>query len=229
VAGFVRFRNGSFSGPVIDPDENVATYITGRNNTGITTGYYETVNPFGYKGFIYSGGTFTTVELDPPYTYVEEVNDGGNYCGTTTESAFVSIGGTVTNFSVPGADGTGAEGINNLDQVAGSYSIGNVTYGYRRDADGTLDYPIAVPGVVFTGLRAINDQGWIVGNVSSPTSGTHGVLFRSPDQYVLYDYPGAGVTAFEGINNHGLICGDYFDDRGRVHGFIVRVRLAASE
>ena len=41
----------------------------------------------------------------------------------------------------------------------------------------------------------------MVGTVSSLSTGTHGVFFRSPNAFVLYDYPGASTTTFDGINN----------------------------
>jgi hypothetical protein len=223
VRGFVRFREGRFTEPITDPDSSDGTtYLNGLNNTGVGSGYYE--SDTGGDGFLYSGSTFTNLNLGSGAD-VEKINDAANYCGTIFPTGgFVSIDGTLTSIVIPGA-ATGAEGINNLNQVVGSYTIGDVTYGYRRDADGALDYPIAVPGVFFTGLRGINDQGWIVGNVSGQT-GTHGVLFQSPDRYVLYDYPDAGLTTFTGINNHGLICGTYTDARGVFHSFIVRASSA---
>ena len=55
------------------------------------------------------------------FTYLQSVNDAGDYCGNTPSAAFVNIGGTTTTINVPGADGTGAYGINNLDQVVGIY------------------------------------------------------------------------------------------------------------
>jgi hypothetical protein len=228
VRGFFRLENGQFSAPLTEPDSSTGTsYVNGRNNNGITTGYYETAT--GYDGFLKSGSTFTTVHLGGFFTYVEKINDAGNYCGSSSSGAFVNIGGTMTIFGVPGAGGTGADGINNLDQVVGGYSMGDSNFGYRRNADGTFEYPIAVPGFSFTNLHAINDRGWMVGVASSPSAGTHGVLFRSPSEFVLYDYPGSGTTTFTGINSRGLICGYYFDDMGQSHAFIVRAKLAAEE
>jgi hypothetical protein len=230
VRGFIRFGDGQFSAPIREPESSDgSTYVTGLNNTGITSGYYATAT--GDDGFLYSDSTFTTVHMAAAYTDVQKVNDAGNYCGTTIlpNAAFVNIGGTVTTFVVPGADGTGAEGINNLDQVVGAYTVGATTYGYRRDADGTFVYPFAVPGAWFTALRSINDHGWMVGTVASLTTGTQGVLFRPSGEFVLYGYPGAGVTTFNGINSRGVICGNYYDEQGNPHGFIVRARAASEE
>ena len=228
VRGFIRFGEGQFSAPIREPESSDgSTYVTGLNIAGITSGYYATAS--GDDGFLYSDSTFTTVHMAAMYTDVQKINDAGNYCGATIlpSAAFVNIGGTVTTFVIPGAVGTGAQGINNLDQVVGAYTNGDTAYGYRRDPDGTLVYPFAVPGAWFTALRGINDDGWMVGTVANPA--THGGLFPSSGGFVLYDYPGASITTFTGINSRGLICGSYYDDQGNPHGFIVRVSPASEE
>jgi hypothetical protein len=69
----------------------------------------------------------------------------------------------------------------------------------------------------------------VVSVTSSAAVGTHGVLFLSPHEFVLYDYPGATTTYFTDINSHGLVCGNYTDNRNNSHGFIARVRLATAE
>jgi len=225
VGGFIRLHNGHFTDPITEPDGTGATYIGGLNNTGTASGYYETDT--GVAGFLYSGGAFTTISVDPVYTYVAKVNDAGNYCGSTLSGAFVSIDGTLTTFSV-NRGAAGAEGINNLDQVVGGYYVDGINYGYLRDADGTLHFPYGVPGNWFTTLRDINDAGLMVGTTAGDT-GTQGVVFRSPGSYALYTYPGGGATSFTGINNRGLMCGYYLDDKNDAHAFIVRMRPATGE
>jgi hypothetical protein len=228
--GFVRLTNGQFSVPVRVPgSEFGSTYLEGLNKTGTACGYYSADS--GQPGFLYSDRTFTTISVGgATFTYLQSVNDAGDYCGVTIlpSAAFVNIGGTTTTFNVPGADGTGAYGINNLDQVVGVYGIGSDTFSYRRDADGTFEYPFAVPGMP-TALRGINDRGWMVGSVEESGVITHGVLFSSRGAFVLYDYPGAIWTYFTDINNGGFICGTYGDNSGAAHGFIVRATAAAEE
>ncbi|HEU0207725.1 MAG TPA: hypothetical protein VFQ78_01975 [Candidatus Udaeobacter sp.] len=228
--GFVRLTNGEITGPLKAPgSESGSTYLEGINSSGTACGYYSAAS--GQPGFLHADQTFIPITVGGAvFTYLGSVNDAGDYCGTTAlpSATFVNIGGTTTTFNVPGADATGADGINNLDQVVGSYSIGGAGFGYRRDADGTLQYPFAVPGMSSTGLRGINDRGWMVGRASESGTVIHGVLFNSRGAFALYDYPGAVWTYFTGINNGGLICGTYEDDSG-VHGFIVQATIAAEE
>src|ERR1700756_942667 len=64
VRGFVRFSDGSFSAPLVDPNDTVGfTEGRGINNSGTVDGDY--VGSDGnHQGFFLSGGTFT--EYDVP-------------------------------------------------------------------------------------------------------------------------------------------------------------------
>src|SRR6266853_5422805 len=117
--GFVRFSDGSFSAPIVDPNDTVGfTEGRGINNLGTVCGDYATSDG-NQHGFFLSGGTFT--EYDVPgatNTVVLGINDvanfsGGFYPGTGILQAFISVGGTLTSFSVPGATLTLAYQLNN--------------------------------------------------------------------------------------------------------------------
>jgi uncharacterized membrane protein len=223
---YVLFANGTFSPLVANPAANYGSVnFTGINNERTTCGWYLASDS--YHGFLYADGTFTDIVVDSSPTNVAKVNDAGNFCGSIQpEEAFVSINGVVTLFTVPGADATYANGINNLNQVVGDYWVDGHVHGFRRDADGTLNLPIDAPDSTDTYLYAINDNGLMVGQALDG-HGYHGILFRSPRESALYDYPGASITDFQAINKSGQICGSYYD--GLHHGFVVRVRSATGE
>ena len=62
---------------------------------------------------------------------------------------------------------------------------------------------------------------------SGDRAGIHGVFFQSANKAALFDYPGASVTYFTGINNRGLICGYYQTAANMTsRGFVVRVKPA---
>jgi hypothetical protein len=228
IRGFVRFADGHFSPPILNPNHAPSgTVVSDINNVGTLCGYYSSAGHI--HGFLLSGSTFTDVSVGMLDTFAESVNDAGNFCGYADLplEAFVSIDETVTSFTIPGSSGTTGFGINNSDQVVGAYYVGQNQFGFRRDADGTLAYPIEVPGAPQTALTGINDNGLMVASIFDGTA-FRAAFFQSPGQSVIYDYPGASYTDFRGINNRGLISGTYSDGSG-THGFIVRVRPATGD
>jgi hypothetical protein len=229
TAGFVRYKDGTFSDLIVAPprsDNN--TYVFDINNVGTICGYF--TDGGNGAAFLISGSSYTEVNLPCESDQLTGVNDAGDFCGHSINpgfESFVSIGGTLTNFKVPGSVYTDVEGINNLGQCVGNYQArNNHHFSFRRNADGTLKYPI---GDRDTFLHGINDHGEMVGLVDYAQGFRfHGIFCPSPNQSFTYDYPGAEFTWFHGINNRRLICGTYFAD-GAYHGFIVRVRPSADE
>src|SRR4051794_21794055 len=62
-----------------------------------------------YKGFLYSGGSFTTIEVPGAYlTYANGINDVGQIVGGFADSTgfhgFLDSGGSFTTIDLPGAD-----------------------------------------------------------------------------------------------------------------------------
>ena len=80
--GFVRFSDGSFSEPIVDPNDTVGfTEGRGINNSRTVAGDY-----FGTDGnihsFFLSGGTFTEYDVPgAPGTNLLRINDAGDFTG----------------------------------------------------------------------------------------------------------------------------------------------------
>ena len=230
--GFVRFSDGSFSDPIVDPNDTEGfTEGRGINNSRIVNGDYgiSTV-----RSFFLSGGTFT--EYDVPgaiQTNLLSINDAGDFTGgfdpdgSGIFQGFVSIGGVITSFSVPDALSTFAYEINNSNQLVVGYFVAppapGILHGYYRDANETLHFPIDPPGSTFTVLFGLNDRNWVVGRYVS-SGVTHGLFFVPPNNFFTFDYPGSSFTSLNGINDQGTICGRYVDAFGIAHGFLARVR-----
>jgi len=233
--GFVRFSNGSFSAPIVDPNDTVGfTEGRGINNRGTVVGDYATIDANNH-GFFLSGGTFTQYDVPgAPTTNVFGINDPGDFTGTFSNSdntilyAFVNVGGTLTSFSVPGATGTLAYQINNNKQLVVGYYIDSsgILHGYYRDANGALHFPIDPPGSTQTILFGDNNRNWVVGRYVDASGVTHGLFFTAPNNFFTFDYPGSTFTSLNGINAQGFICGRYGDPSmpGIAHGIIARVR-----
>jgi hypothetical protein len=228
---FVRFSNGSFSAPIVDPNDTVGfTEGRGINNSRTVCGDY--AHPDGNQsGFFLSGGTFT--EYDVPgavSTDVLGINDLGVFTGGFDDGSgifqgFVSVGGTITPFSVPGAILTLAYEINNSKQLVVGYFIDSsgILHGYFRDTNGALHFPIDPSGSVGTVLFGLNDKNWVVGRYADSSGATHGVFFVPPNNFFTFDYPGSTFTSLNGISDRGNICGRFVDASGIAHGFIARV------
>ncbi len=235
--GFVRFKNGSFSAPIVDPNDTVGfTEGRGINNSGTVAGDY-VITDGTLHSFFLSGGTFT--EYDVPgavQTNLLSINDPGDFTGTFDPDgsgifqAFVSVGGTFTAFSVPGAAGTLAYEINNSKQLTVGYYIdgSGILHGYYRDSAGALHFPIDPSGSVATVLFGLNNRNWVVGRYADSSGVTHGFLFVPPDSFTTFDYPGSTFTSLNGISSQGNICGRYVDASGIAHGFIARAKGISS-
>lgn len=227
--GFVRARNGTFSSPIVEPnDTGNLTQVRGINAADILCGYFfDTAN----HGFFLAGATFTQFDVpDALSTFLLALNDAGNFVGdfdppTGGRLAFVSIDGNIVPFGIPGATMNSAFSINNSNEISGDYlDSGSITHGFFRDSAGTLSFPIDPPGATATFPFGINDKRIIVGRYTDGAGTDHGFVLKMPNSFVSFDYPGATSTSLNGINNQGLVCGRYDDGSGILHGFIGRIR-----
>ena len=229
---FVRFSDGSFSDPIVDPNDTVGfTEGRGINNSRTVAGDY-VISDGTLHSFFLSGGTFT--EYDVPNTVqtnllsindVDDFTGGFDPDGSGIFQAFVSVDGTLSSFSVPGAAGTFAYEINNSEELTVGYYIdGVILHGYYRDSSGTLHFPIDPSGSTTTVLFGLNDRNWVVGRYADSSGATHGLFFVPPNQFSTFDYPGSTFTSLNGINDKGVIVGRYVDASGIAHGFLARIR-----
>ena len=209
--GFVRFSNGTFSAPIVDPNDTVGfTEGRGINNPGTVCGDYATADGNNH-GFFLSGGTFTEYDIPGALsTDVFGINDPGDFTGAfsdddVTQQAFVSVDGTVTSFSVPAATATLAYDIDNSKKLVVGYYIdaSGILHGYYRDANAALHFPIDPSGSVETILFGLNEKGWVVGRYADSSGVTHGLFFVPPNEFFTFDYPGSTFTSLNGINSQG--------------------------
>jgi len=229
---FVRFSDGSFSDPIVDPNDTVGfTEGRGINNSRTVAGDY-VISDGTLHSFFLSGSTFT--EYDVPgavQTNLLSINDPGDFTGGFDDGsgvfqAFVGRGGTITSWSVPGALSTFAYEINNNKKLVVGYYIDatGVLHGYYRDSDGALHFPIDPSGSTATVLFGLNNRNWVVGRYADSAGVTHGLFFVPPNNFFTFDYPGSTFTSLNGINSQGIIVGRYVDASGIAHGFLARVR-----
>jgi len=229
--GFVRFSDGSFSDPIVDPNDTVGfTEGRGINNSRTVAGDY-VISDGTVHSFFLSGSTFT--EYDVPgalQTNLLSINDTGEFTGGFDDGsgifqAFVGRGGTLTSWTVPGAILTLAYEINNNKKLAVGYYIdaAGILHGYYRDSAGALHFPIDPSGSTATVLFGLNNKNWVVGRYADSAGVTHGLFFTPPNNFFTFDVPGSTFTSLNGISSQGNICGRYVDASG-THGFLARLR-----
>ena len=232
---FTMFSNGHFSPPIDDPNSPTPfTEGRGINDSRLVCGDY-TDSAGAFEGFFLSGQHFTNYDPEPTFTIVLGVNNAGDFSGsvipssTGIQSAFVSIGGVMTDFVVPRATATLAYQINTTNTSCGYYiDTAGLTHGFYRDSDGTLHAGIDPAGSTGTILFGNNDGNFIVGRYSDAGGVTHGFLFIPPRRFVVYDFPGATFTSLNGINGSNQIVGRYTDGSGIDHGILLQVVHSAA-
>jgi hypothetical protein len=232
VRGFVRFSDGSFSAPIVDPNDTVGfTEGRGINNPRTVAGDY-VISDGTVHSFLLSGGTFTEYDLPGALqTNLLGINEPGDLTGTFDPGngifqAFIDRGGTITSYSVPGALLTLAYEINNSKKLTVGYFVdaSGILHGQYRDRNGALHFPIDPPGSVGTVLFGLNNKNLVVGRYADSSGVTHGLFFVPPDSFFTFDYPGSAFTSLNGISSQGNITGRFVDASGIAHGFIARVR-----
>ena len=231
--GFLRQRNGHFSGGFVEPnDTGMLTQGRAINNARLMCGLYGNGSDGSSHGFFLSHRAFT--EFDAPGvvdTFLLGINDAGDFAGSisdpTFQDGFVSVGGTITAFAVPGASATIANNLNASNQTQGFYvdAADDTVHGFLRDGDGTLTFPVDPAGATETVLFGNNDANWVVGRYADASGITHGIFFVTPGEYLTFDFPGSSFTSLNGINQQGYICGRYLDAAGGQHGFLAKVNL----
>jgi uncharacterized membrane protein len=187
-------------------------------------------------GFLLHDGLFTRIDYPgAAATVARGINNAGDVTGNHvdsvgTESGFILKNGTFYNVRVPHSLGTDVWMAEDNGRVmvgdTAFPSDGGALHGYIRNQRGDfqlIDFPgLSVP---CTGPRWINERGEIVGLFATVStvdecfnSPTHGFVLRQ-GKYVAIDFPGSTSTSALGINDDGVIVGDYSDQQGVAHGF----------
>ena len=226
--GFLDDRGGFTT---IDPPGSVGTQPLGINNAGQIVGwYFPTITASIVRGFLYDGGTFTTINalLALPTNVGSAVATGINSAGQivgyfNTVQGFLDDHGTFTLINVPGTSGIQPAAINDAGQIVGTYypttgpqNISPLPQAFLYD-HGTFT-TIDVPGGRGTQATGINNAGQIVGY--SVIDNRYQGFVDDHGSFTVIDAPGSGLTKLFGINNAGQIVGISGIDIRRVNSFV---------
>jgi hypothetical protein len=213
-----------------DPNFNQELAI---NNSGTIAGYfgdsvvvfnngYTVVSPFGQGNFAAENFPGSV------QTQVTGINNLGNTVGFWVDSSganhgFTDVGGIFTSVDNPGSTATPAFtqllGVNDSDEIAGFYTDAAGSQHAFTLAGGTFT-PIDPSNASNATATDVNNSGAVSGFLTSTVNGdTYGFLDVA-NTIQTYLYPGSTFTQFFGLNNQGLIVGDYVDAGGNTHGLV---------
>jgi hypothetical protein len=178
-----QFRTADF--PTGDSASPVTDQLLGVNDSDIAVGFWVDGqgNNHGYEYNI-STGRFTSV-IDPhdkgASLQATAINDRGDIAGNYGSDGFLlTRGGQFISLSVPGASATMALGVNDGDEVVGTYMVGSgssaTMHGFTWQAGRgftSIDDP---HGIGTTTINGVNDHGQLVGFYVDATGNTDGFL-----------------------------------------------------
>lgn len=162
--------------------------VSGINDSGLIIGSASTTHysePFAYlNGVPFNLGPV----VGTTDAFLNAVNDKGEIVGLTgfyfgPLYGFLLSNGVVTTITVPGPPRypgdvnplpTAPTGINNLDQIVGTYNPGPFDNSKGFLLSGGVYSPIIVPGSAQTRPVAINDSGEVVGTFNDAAGTQHG-------------------------------------------------------
>jgi hypothetical protein len=185
----VNFPTGDNASPQVDQ-------LLGISNHGIAVGFYTNGQGSnrGYEYNIYthqftrvfSPGYSTATSLSSPSLTAAAINNKGDVAGfynktSSQVDAFLRLAdGQFTTLAVPGAAMTQAFGVNDSDEVVGTYTDGTgnnaQTHGFVWTAQHgftTVDDP---HGIGTTTINGVNDHGDLVGFYTDSAGNTDGLL-----------------------------------------------------
>ncbi len=190
--GFVdvggHFRTADF--PTGDPANPPVDQLLGVNDSDVAVGFYTDGqgNNHGYEYNIGTGRFSSVVDPNAPAASLTAaaINDEGDVAGIYTNPAngttdgFLKTHGQFIDLAAPGASSTMALGVNDHDEVVGTYTVGSgssaVMHGFTWTPRGgfhTVDDP---QGLGTTTINGVNDAGQVVGFYVDSNGNTDGFL-----------------------------------------------------
>ena len=228
----IRYLNENFPG-------SVQTQVTGLNNTGVTVGFWSSMNNATMvndnHGFVAVNGHFRTADFPtgspaaPPVDQLLGVNDRDVAVGFYTDANGNNHGyeynirsGRFSTVTYQDASLTAAA-INDRGDVAGFYAAGGTTDAFIKFGNRTF-ISLAVPGASSTMALGVNNADEVVGTYtvgSGDSAVMHGFTWTPQHGFSTVDDPhGAGTTTINGVNDFGQLVGFYVDANGNTDGFL---------
>jgi hypothetical protein len=205
------------------------TLLFGVNNRGLAIGYYVEGNVNHAATYSIWSRTWTALPdiANYPLNQGYGINDlgvvVGNAFSSTASVAWIYDPSTLSysDFTVPGAAAytTSPSDLNDKGQIAGYFAdASGVYHGFIKEY-GTYT-TIDAPGAAYTFLDGINNSGVIQGQIYNAAFVAEGFTATSGGLFDIVNYPGPMMTAIVGINDHGDLCGAYWQTFGINTAFV---------
>lgn len=200
------------------------------NDSGQISGTTIDENTFGGVGFIYSGGSYTMVNMPNAGSGMTGlwINNHGDAVMYGSDenwniTGYVLSNGVYTEFSPPGTVSAVPSAINDNGDVLGTAYSEDINdhniYSYiLRNGSYT---PFTVPGAASVLAYGMNDLGDISGSILTPEGYIQGFLY-SGGEFTTIFAPEGWVTNTLGLNNKGWVVGSYWGEDWIDHGFVYR-------
>jgi probable HAF family extracellular repeat protein len=182
TVGFYIDSNGNTHGfekdrdfTAVDMPGTTFNQLLGINNRNQAAGYFQDAAGLQHGYIRRENGDFEVLgDLKLPSSQATGIDDDGDVVGfeqsspsATTSEGFLRTREGVKVLQFPGSSFTQALGVNNHDEVVGSYTDANGTMHGFRYRDGQY-FSIDVPGGMNTVINGVNDDGWVVGFFMDP-------------------------------------------------------------
>jgi hypothetical protein len=188
---FVEWQGsfGSYKDPGT-PHVTGSVRLLGINKQGIAVGFYKDASGNSHAFTLNQAGN-TYVPITAPggtSTVATGINNGGELVGFTTSSGMTSSflqlpNGNLYSFQFPGGKDTRAMGMNDKDQIVGSYlDRSGLMHGFvlsEPTGPHSVWQSINDPkGIGSTDVNGINDHGDLVGGYTDSSGNTHGFFAK---------------------------------------------------
>ena len=227
-AGYI-FQN------IVNTGDTAFNQELGINNTSTIAGYFGDGTVVPNNGYTvvapFSQGSFTSENFPgSAQTQVTGINSAGNTVGfwidgSNANHGFTDIGNTFVSVDDPLSTSvpifTQLLGLNDSGEAVGFYNdVNGNGNGFSYNTTLATFTPVDPPNAMSSAATALNNAGEIAGFLTSTINGdTYGYLDTN-NVFQTFLFPGSTFTQFFGINNEGLVVGDYQDSSGNTHGLV---------
>ncbi|HEY3639257.1 MAG TPA: hypothetical protein VGK90_14005 [Rhizomicrobium sp.] len=203
--------------------------VFGYNNKNIVTGDYVDAsgNTHGFIG-PFDGSKYTSFDDPDGATQPRGLNDGNITTGFDTGTLVPwerTAKGTLTDVTKKNTNlNQLAQGINKAGAFAGnSEDVSGASFGYLgKKSKYVKTIKLSISNTGYAG-RAIDTAGDLGGWYYDSSSVQHGFVIVGKKASSV-DYPNAAYTVVEGMNDNGLVSGQWEDASGVIHGFIYTIK-----